>query len=103
MERAAMSELLTFAGRAATIAAAAMLTACGSDAGEEPALNTFETETTLDEPANDASALESAVIDPSPAPVTNAGGTAESESEVVGETSGGDTGGNSVDGNVEGM
>ena len=98
-----MRNLHTLARRTATIAAGALLAACGGDAVDEPAVNAIDAETTLDEPGNDASALESAVIDPAPAPATNAGGTADNESEAIGETSGGDTGGNSVDGNVAGM
>lgn len=98
-----MRDLLFFAGRTAAIAAAALLGACGGDAGDEPAVNALDAEMTLDEPANDASAIESAVIDPAPAPAMNRGDAAGNASEVLGETSGGDTGGNSADDDVAGM
>ena len=58
----------------------------------------------LDEPANDASAVESAAEVTQPVDVIeNSSTNAVEETEPLGETSGGDTGGNTVDSNVSGM
>lgn len=65
----------------------------------ENAANELESNLILDAPANDASALESVeTIEAPPPPVANLGAD-----EVLGETTGGDTGGNTVDNDVAGM
>ena len=86
-------------------AAALLLAACGDaeeaeNAGAEP-LNAAEM---LSTPTNAASALEAVTGAPEPAlePVTNEVGTNEA-GPVLGETSGGDTGGNTAENNVSGM
>ena len=53
-------------------------------------------------PMNDASAMEStANVSTMPPPTTNMGNSAETD--ALGQTSGGDTGGNTVQSNVTGM
>ena len=96
-----MRPFLTFAVLAG---AALAVAACGDrdEAANEAAANTLDANLTLEAPANDASALETAVPAAEPAPIAN--GTAGNDSEpVLGETSGGDTGGNTVESNVSGM
>ena len=99
------SLLATTAAWGAAGAAALLVAACGGDAddtenaGAEP-LNAAEM---LSTPANDASALESVAGTPEPAaePVVNEAAGNEAV-PVLGETSGGDTGGNTVESNVSG-
>jgi hypothetical protein len=78
--------------------AAVALAACGS----EPAVNNtsgneVDANMMLEEPANDASAMESMGNATETAPVDN---TVSNETE---ETDGGDTGGNNVESNTVGM
>lgn len=92
---------LLFTTRISIIAGSALfVAACGGaeTAVDENAANDVESNMLLDAPGNDASALESvAPVDTAP-PVANLG-----DDEVLGETSGGDTGGNTVDNDVAGM
>ncbi len=62
------------------------------------AANELESNLILDAPANDASALESLETIETPPPVANLGAE-----EAPGETTGVDTGGNTVDNDVAGM
>jgi len=92
---------LRFTTGAAIVAGAALaLAACS----REPAVNNnagneLDANMTLEEPANDASAMEAAgnALEPVTGPVNN---TAEPEES---ETDGGDTGGNNVESNTVGM
>ena len=79
---------------------------CGgaSEPAEEAGTNLGDSNMILDEPANDASAMESAAEVTQPVDVIENSSANESvETEPLGETSGGDTGGNTVDSNVSGM
>ena len=96
------------AARMAAIAGAMLLMpACGDDGGEaanDAAANMIDSNAMLAEPANDASAMEAAVNATEPAPVTtNTGDQGNDSTDVLGETSGGDTGGNTVESNIGGM
>lgn len=96
-----MRTLFVTTGRVALLAGAALIvTACS---GSEPAANATDNAADnmlLEEPANDASALESAANASDPVPLGN---DTETTTDVP-ETSGGDTGGNSQQGNdVAGM
>ena len=89
--------------RTALIAGAAMLVAgCGGGDGatETNAGNEADANAALEAPGNDASALESAanIAEEAP-PADNVSNAAEAP---LGETSGGDTGGNVMD-NIAGM
>jgi len=98
-----MRHFLTRTGRLAIVAGASLFVAgCGGggEATNDAAVNAMDSNLMIDEPANDASAMESAVNAPELTPVTNAG---EGDNGVLGETDGGDTGGNTVDSNVSGM
>ena len=89
---------------AAIAGAAALLAACGDREAETAnnAAEALDANLTLEAPANDASALETAVPATEPAPVANSPAGNDS-APVLGETSGGDTGGNTVESNVSGM
>ena len=95
------------AAKAAMIAGAALsMAACGDDGGEaanEAGANMIDSNAMLAEPANDASAMESAANATEPAPVANAAEPGNDATGVLGETSGGDTGGNTVESNVSAM
>lgn len=105
-----MREFLWKAGAGALIAGASLsLAGCGD--GAEPAenvmgANALEAET-MYEPGNDISAMEAATNDveaespPVVGPGTNT--IAPTDSEILGETSGGDTGGNVAGDDVSGM
>ena len=82
------------------IAAGATLTvaACGGGESTDNVANDLGSNMILDEPANDASAMEMAVNTVEPLPEDNMANMAEDP-----ETSGGDTGGNSLESNVTGM
>lgn len=101
-----MRDSLVRAARAAMVAGAVLLAAgCGDDGGDaanDAGANMVDANAMLSEPANDASAMEAAVNAVEPAPVANSGAGNDSTG-VLGETSGGDTGGNTVDGNISGM
>lgn len=94
-----MRTLIVTAGRVAMLASAALIvTACsGSESTSNTADNVADN-MLLEEPANDASALESAANATEPLPFDNAANLVEAPA-----TSGGDTGGNSVESNVTGM
>ena len=99
-----MRDLLTRSARLAIVTGACLFVAgCGGggEAANDAAVNAMDSNLMIDEPANDASAMESAVNAPEPMPVTNAGET--DTNDVLGETDGGDTGGNTVESNVSGM
>jgi hypothetical protein len=96
--------------RSATFAfvAGLALAVAGCSGSSEPAAeadaNLAESNLILDEPANDASAMESADEVTQPVDVfENSTANEAEETEPLGETSGGDTGGNTVDSNVSGM
>ena len=100
-----MHDHLTRTGRLALIAGAALLaSACGGggDAQNESAANATDANLMLDQPANDASAMESAVNATEATPYTVPGNESDGN-DVLGETEGGDTGGNTIDSNVSGM
>ena len=101
-----MRHLLSFSGRLAMIAGAALLaTACG-DSGEatnNSGVEALESNLMLDTLGNDASALESVGNATEPLPPIETGNQSTNSSDVLGETSGGDTGGNTVESNVSGM
>ena len=99
-----MRNLFTRSGRLALAAGAALLVAgCGEggDATNATDTNTLDANVLLEQPVNDASALESAVNATDPV-VTDAGNQATDAPAVLGNTSGGDTGGNTV-GNASAM
>lgn len=102
-----MRDFLLRTTRVAAIAGAALLvTACGGDSDEaanEAAANATDAGQLLDAPANDASAMEAAMNASEPAPPAAAGNQGTDSSDVLGNTSGGDTGGNTVESNVSGM
>ncbi len=86
-----------------TLAAASLLAGCNSrPAATTNAANTNVGNMALEAPMNDQSAMESAtnagLATPPPANSTNSSAT-----DVLGETRGGDTGGNTVQSNVTGM
>jgi len=94
------------------IAGAALLVAACDRGGESAAGNLTDNgignELTLEGPGNDASAMEAAAqAAPSePAPAANAAnssGAGGNETDPLGDTSGGDTGGNTIQSNVSGM
>jgi hypothetical protein len=103
-----MREHFTRTGNAALVAGLALaLAACGGDAetGNEAEANLSESNMILDEPANDASALESTAEESvAESPFVNSFENETGETPPpLGETSGGDTGGNTVESNVSGM
>jgi hypothetical protein len=99
-----MRDSVSCARLAIAVGAALWLSACGSgDRAEDAAANTLDdANLLLEEPANDQSAIEAAANATDIEPLTNAGNSAD-EGTVLGETSGGDTGGNTVENNVSGM
>lgn len=99
-----MGDVLTRAGRLAMVAGAALLAAgCagGDDAANATDTNALDANVMLEEPGNDQSAMESAVnaTEPLATNTSDDGNT----SDVLGDTSGGDTGGNTIESNVSGM
>ena len=100
-----MRELLNRGSRLALAAGAALLlTGCGEggDATNAADANTLDANLLLQQPANDASALESAVNATEPV-VTDTGNLSTNATDVPGTRSGGDTGGNTMDRNVSAM
>ena len=89
-----------FTVKAAFVAGAILaLAACGSEPeATNAAGNELDANMTLEEPANDASAMEAAG-NATEAPPAEDNATDEAE----GETEGGDTGGNNVESNTVGM
>jgi len=67
-------------------------------------LNNLDANAILEAPANDATAMESAVNAVEPVVTTNAGeaNSASDGGDVLGQTEGGDTGGNTTDSNISG-
>ena len=101
--RVILSRSVTFAFVAGLALAVAGCSGSSEPAAEADA-NLAESNMILDEPANDASAVESAAAGTQPVDVIETTTTnAAEETEPLGETSGGDTGGNTVDSNVSGM
>ena len=99
-----MRDLLTRGGTLALAAGAALLVAAcggGGDAGNATDTNALDANVLLEQPVNDASALESAVNATDPV-VTDTGNQGTDTPAVLGNSSGGDTGGNTV-GNVSAM
>lgn len=100
-----MRDLGIRAARLAIVLGAA-LAAAGCSGREEATnaadLNSLDANVILEEPANDASAMESAVNATEPV-VTNTGEEGNASDDVLGESEGGDTGGNTTGGNVTGM
>lgn len=85
--------------RTALVAGAALaVSACGGADKAANTANEVDANSAM-EPLNDQSALESAnnVVEPLPAPETNTG------DDVLGETDGGDTGGETIETNTPGM
>ncbi|HEX8642135.1 MAG TPA: hypothetical protein VF704_13405 [Allosphingosinicella sp.] len=102
-----MPNILPAATRIAAIAGAALLVAgCGGD-GDEAAnqaqANAPDANLMLGAPANDASAMESVANAPEPMETGGNDSQANGTADVLGNTSGGDTGGNTVDSNVGGL
>ncbi len=94
-----MRTLFITTGRSAMLAGAALIVSACS--GGESAPNVADNSADnmlLEEPANDASALESAANASELVPLDNAANVVEAPA-----TSGGDTGGNSLESNVTGM
>lgn len=94
---------LNLTGRMAFIAGAALLAAScggGSEATTENNLSAADVNAMLEQPGNDQSAMESAANMSEPSPAANESTDANG---VLGDTSGGDTGGNTVESNVSGM
>lgn len=104
-----MRDLFSATARMAFVAGAALLVAaCGGGTDEEAGANNvaadeLDSNLMLEAPANDASALETTMNVPEPEPTLNTGTTGTDASDVLGNTSGGDTGGNTVESNVTGM
>ena len=98
-----MRVLLSTARISLIAGSALFVAACGGGdtAANEDAANDLESNLMLDEPGNDASAMESVTNIVEPLPTANLGET--TDENVLGETSGGDTGGNTVDNDVAGM
>jgi hypothetical protein len=90
-------------GLAMAACAVLLVSACGGgDRADDVSANTFDdANLILEEPANDQSAVEAAANATDIEPLTNTGNSAEDDN-VLGETSGGDTGGNTVESNVSG-
>ncbi len=90
-------------GLALLAGAVLLVGGCGGDEATNTAdANTLDANLLLDQPANDASALESAANASEPV-VTDTGNQGTDATEILGNTSGGDTGGNTVGGNVSAM
>lgn len=96
--------------RAALIAAGVSLAAgCGGDGAEDSNAGALDANAMLEQPANDASAMESVYNAAEPAADSTEPGNAADSDEAAeetgpaGETSGGDTGGNTLDSNAAAM
>jgi hypothetical protein len=93
------------AGRGWTLALGAALLVAGCGGGEDATnaaeANALDANLMLELPINDASAMESAANATDPV-FTNAGEDGNA-ADMVGETEGGDTGGNSADRNASAM
>lgn len=94
-----MRDIIFTARTAVALGVALALAACGGEpASTNAAGNELDVNMTLEEPANDASAMEAAGNAAElPAPTDNAA------NEVEGQDDGGDTGGNNVESNTVGM
>ena len=93
-------------GFAIVLGAGVALAGCGGNetTTNTADLNNLDANAILETPANDATAMEAAVNAVEPVVTTNTGeqGNASDAGAVLGETSGGDTGGNTVDSNISG-
>jgi hypothetical protein len=103
-----MRDLGTGRARLAIVLAAALAIAgcSGSEQATNAAdANTLDANLLLDQPANDASAMDSAVNAIEPVATNNGveNDATNASGDVLGETSGGDTGGNTVEGNISAM
>ena len=100
-----MRSLVTDAGRLMMVAGAALAVAGCSSSNEEATeaadVNALDANLMLEQAGNDASAMESVANVSEPTVTTNAG-EGGNATDVLGETSGGDTGGNTVDANRSG-
>lgn len=87
----------------AVLAGTALLaSACGSrDQATTNTGNDLGSNLLLDQPMNDASAMESATNATLPPPAANTSNAVDAD--ALGDTSGGDTGGTTVQSNVSGM
>ena len=87
--------------------AALAVTACGGggETVDESANQSLDSNLLFEQPANDASALESVADAPEPVPATEESTTnSTDDAPVTGNSSGGDTGGNTAEGeDVVGM
>lgn len=100
-----MRNILGRTGGWTMIASAALLVAgCGGgdEATNAADVNALDANAMLDQPGNDASAMETAANAAEPA-VTDTGNQGADSTDVLGNTSGGDTGGNTIDSNISGM
>lgn len=88
------------AGWAMVAGAALLLAGCGTgdDAANRADANALDANVMLAEPGNDASAMESAVNATEPVDANSS----EGGNDVLGETRGGDTGGNTIESNSSG-
>lgn len=86
------------------LGAALLAAGCGggNDATTEDNATALDANLMLEQPGNDQSAVESAANATEPMPADTGNMTTESNA-VLGDTSGGDTGGNTVDSNITGM
>ena len=100
-----MRKLGTLTSRMAIVLGAGLtLAGCGGNETTTNAadLNSLDANAILQTPANDASAMESAVNAVEPVTDTGNTGEASNASDVLGESEGGDTGGNTMDSNTSG-
>ena len=100
-----MRTFFTRGGRLALIAGASLLAAgCGggNEAAADNNMTALDANLMLEQPGNDQSAVESAANATEPVPA-DLGNTSTDSNAVLGDTSGGDTGGNTVDSNISGM
>lgn len=98
-----MRDLTKISARLSIAAGAVLFVAgCSGTESANTAANDLGSNIVFEEPANDASAMESAAnVSTMPPPTGNLANSADVQ--PLGETSGGDTGGNTVQSNVTGM
>ena len=94
-------------GSRLALAAGAALLAAGCGGGNEAAADNnagaLNANLMVEQPGNDQSAMESAANATEPMPADLGNATTDDGNQVLGDTSGGDTGGNTVDSNISGM
>ncbi len=102
-----MRHSYSFTLRLAAAAGAALLVAACGGGGDEAANQSggdaTDANMMMEAPANDASALEAAANATQPAAPDANGSQGTDAADVLGNGSGGDTGGNTVESNVSGM